>query len=147
MTMDNNIRVKTARQHASVYKHLTGLAVGDSHELFFICACLGYHRGKVSPLGKNGEDRFWSGTIKPEEWNCYYAMLLAEADMDFSKIQDDKKVMGRIEQYANAGMEILLTECLDDVVIRTGDDLTIDTEAAKEVACEILQYLTDQVDA
>jgi hypothetical protein len=146
MTMDTNIRVKASRQHGGIYKQLTGLAVGDSHELFFLCACLGYRRGKATPLGRDGEDRFWSSTIKPEEWNCYYAMLLAEADMDFSQVQDDKKVIGRMEQYADAGMEILLAECLKDVVIRTGGELTIDTGAAKEVACDILQYLTDQVD-
>ena len=147
MTMDTNIRVKTSRSYGGLYKQLTGLAVGDSHELFFVCACLGFRRKKATALGKNGEDRFWSQTITPEEWNCYYAMVLDETEMDFSRVQDDRKVMGRIEQYANAGMEILIAECLHDVVLHTGDEMTIDAGAAREVARDILQYLVDQADA
>lgn len=116
MTMDTNIRVKTDRKCRTLYRDLTNLAVGDSHELFFICACLGYRRKHSVPLGRSGDDRFWSDTITPEEWTAFYAMLLQENEMDFNVVQDDKKVIARVEEFSNGGMEILLDECLDGYV-------------------------------
>ncbi len=73
------------------------------HELFFLCVCLGYKTKTRKPLGKNGDGRFWSRTITPDEWTCYYAMMIEVNNMDFHSITDDKKVLFCMEEYANGG--------------------------------------------
>lgn len=144
MKMDGQIRVKIDSCYGQLYNDLkNNVVVGDFHELFFVCACLGYKHGKSKPLGKSGEDKFWSSTISPREWACYYAMLLEENEMDFLKIQDDKAVMSRIEEYANAGMEILIEEFLGDYVIASGSELQLDPGYNRELPKHFLHFLFD----
>ena len=66
MNMSGDIRVKTDRKYRNLYNDLKNFAVGDMHELFFLCSCLGFRAKKKKSLGSNGEDRFWSRTITPE---------------------------------------------------------------------------------
>ena len=145
MKMDTSIRVRTDRKYRTLYNQLRSHALGDSHELFFLCACLASKRQRSKPLGRNGDDRFWSATIEPEEWCCYYAMVLEESLMDFAQIADDKTVMARIEEYANGGMDILIEECLKDYVAApSGEELVIDMNAAKELPKALLSYFYEQ---
>ena len=75
MKMDGQIRVKTESRYSTIYIELKNLVVGDFHELFFVCACLGYKHKKSKPLEKK-DDRFWSNTINPVEMGmllCYVA--------------------------------------------------------------------------
>jgi len=144
MKMDSTIRVKTERKYRALYRDLTNLAVTESHELFFICACLGYQRRHPVPLGKRGDDRFWSSTFTPEEWTAFYAMLLQENNMDFGTVQDEKQVIARIEEYANGGMEILLAECLDGYVSVSDDDILLDGTASRELPKTMLHYVFER---
>ena len=144
MKMDTNIRVRTHRRFRGLYKQMKGLAVGDMHELFFLCACLGYKRGKATKLGRNGDDRFWSGTIEPDEWSCFYAMTLEEHGQDFAAIKDDKEVIARMEEYANAGMEILIDELLGEYLTTHDGEPLLDTASARELPKELLQYVFEQ---
>lgn len=141
MKMDPNIRVKTDRRHQTLYNQLRNVAVGDSHELFFLCACLGYREKAPKALGKNGDPRFWSGTISPEEWCCFYAMMLEESGMDFKAIQDDGKVMTRMEEYANGGMEILIERVLGEYINSDEAQVSIDESASKELPKLLLNHI------
>ena len=114
MNMSGDIRVKTDRKYRNLYNDLKNFAVGDMHELFFLCSCLGFRAKKKKSLGSNGEDRFWSRTITPEEYACYYAMMLEESNMDLSAIKDDTKIISEMEKYANAGMGSLLDNFLSE---------------------------------
>src|SRR5665647_1979089 len=98
MKMDGQIRVKTDGRYSRIYNDLKNVVVGDFHELFFVCACLGYKHKQTKPLATMRDDRFWSNTMNPREWACYYAMLLEENNMDFIAIQDDKSVIARVEE-------------------------------------------------
>ncbi len=144
MKMDPSIRVRTERVYKNLYNQLRNVAVGDNHELFFICACLGYRRGLSKAIGSKSDDRFWSGTIQPEEWCCYYAMILDENDMDFGRIKDDKQVIARIEEYANAGMEVLIEECLDDFLIAAEGEPTIDRAMMKDLPKTLMHYIHEE---
>jgi hypothetical protein len=146
MKMDGQIRVKTDGRYVRVYNDLKNIVVGDFHELFFVCSCLGYKHKKSKPLGKARDDRFWSNTINPREWACYYAMLLEEHGMDFLRIQDDKAVMARVEEYANAGMEILIEEFLSDYLITGGGELQLDPGASKELPKNFLHFVFEQIE-
>lgn len=117
MNMSGDIRVKTDQRYRTLYNDLKNFIGKDMHQLFFLCACIGYREGKPKPLGKAGDDRFYSKTITPEEYACFCAMMIEENSMDFSVIQDDKAVIARMEEYANGGMEILLDDFLSDHLI------------------------------
>lgn len=146
MNMDGQIRVKTDVMYKELYNDLKDCQViGDFHELFFACACLGYHHNKRKPI-KRGDDRFWSKTILPREWACYYAMLIEQNNNDFSIIADDKKVIGVIEEYANAGIEFLIQDFLDDYLHASGKETMpqLERSCCKELPKRFLHYLFEQ---
>jgi len=145
MNMDGSIRVKTDRKYRSIYNELKNFAFGDMHELFFLCVCLGYTANKKKPLGKDGDDRFWSRTITPEEWTCYYAIMVKVSNMDFNCIGNDKEVIACMEQYANAGMEFLLQEFLSDYLTGGPDEPKLDINAAKELPKIFLSFIFQRI--
>ena len=145
MNMSGDIRVKTDRKYKNLYIELKNFAVGDMHELFFLCACLGYRAKKKKSFGSAGEERFWSRTITPEEFACFYAMLLDANSMDLSAIKDDKIVITEIEKYANSGMEILLDEFLRDYLVKGNSDLKLDSTSSKELPKALLYFIYEQL--
>ena len=142
MNMSGEIRVKTDKKYKNLYNDLKNLAFGDMHELFFLCVCLGYTANKPKTLGSNGEERFWSRTITPEEYACYYAMVLEKNNIDLSTIKDDKSVIAEMERYANAGMEILLEEFLDEYC---SADYKIDSTHSKELPRALLHFIYEKL--
>ena len=141
-----DIRVHTDRVHRSLYNDLRNLAVGDMHELFFICVCLGYRREKKKPLGKSREQRFYSRTFTADEFACFCAMMLEQNNMDFRTIQDQAALMAEMEEYANGGMEVLIQECLADYVADGAGEVTIEKgRFAAELPKTLLAYLEAQV--
>lgn len=95
-------------------------------------------------MGKRGDDRFWSGTITPEEWSCYYAMHLTDNEMDFRCLQDDAQVISSMEEYANAGMDILLQEFLCDYVNDSTDEVLLNAGRSTELPKVFLHYVHEQ---
>lgn len=138
--MDAQIRVRTEARFADLYDDLKRLVVGEFHDLFFICACLGYSAGKRKPLSR-GQDRFFSATITPWEWTCYYAMLLQDSKRNLAAIADDKKVIRVVEEYANAGMEVLLEDLLSNYLLADQKVPRIDQSASKELPKVTLGYI------
>lgn len=142
MNMSGDIRVKTDKKYRNLYNDLKNLAFGDMHELFFLCACLGYRAKQMKSLGPNGEERFWSRTITPEEYACYYAMVLEKNNMDLSITKDDKLVIVEMEKYANSGMEILLEELLNEYC---NADYKLDSVYSKELPKALLHFIREQL--
>lgn len=145
MKMDGDIRVKVSDRYGKLYGDLKNLVAGDSHELFFLCACLAHKRDKHKPLGKTGSEKFWSRTITPREWSCYYAMALADKQMDFTAVQDDEKVISHMEGYANAGMELLIDEFLHDFLLGKSQEPELDPTISKDLPNTFLYFFFDQV--
>lgn len=144
MNMSGDIRVRTDRHYKSLYNELRNLAVGDMHELFFMCACLGYLSGERKQLGRDGEDRFWSSTFSSDEYASFYAMMIQRSDMDFNAISDDKAVIRTMEEYANSGMEILLRDAMSDFVLSSNGDITLDPSLKKELPKALLAFLHER---
>ena len=138
MKYSTDLRIHSDKNHKDLYNELKAIAFGDFHEIFFTCASLGYKRQKRIPLGKNKDDRFWSGTITPEEYSVYYAMILNSNAMKLDSVIDDRKTMDIIEEYANAGMDILINEGIKDYMI---DKIHIDKTHSNNLPQEILSYL------
>lgn len=145
MKMDGRLRVRTDQRYRTLYNDLKNLAFSEMHEIFFVCVGLGFQAQKRKALGKNGQDRFWSSTITPDEWACYYAVMIETHDMDFTAIQDDQNVMSCMEEYANAGMDILLEEILSQYVIYEADEPKIDTSSSKELPKLLLSFIHSQL--
>jgi hypothetical protein len=146
MNMSGDIRVKTSNQYKHLYNELKNFAVGDMHELFFLCVCLAYRANKKKKaLGTNGEDRFWSKTITPEEYACFYAIMLEENETNLEAIKDDKVVLAEIEKYANAGMEILLEEFLSDYLMKNKTELKLNPADSKELPKALLHFIYEQL--
>lgn len=144
MKMDGDIRVRTDNRFGRIYTDLKNNLDVEYHEVFFSCACLAYSRKKHKSLGRQGGDRFWSKTITPLEWNCYYSMLLAENNFDFHVIQEDKNVISRVEEFANLGMEILIDEFLHDYLLKKSDEPQLDPSCSKDLSKELLHFLFNQ---
>ena len=52
MSFSEDVRVKTEKKYRNLYNELKNFAVGDMHELFFLCACLGFKANRKEPLKK-----------------------------------------------------------------------------------------------
>jgi hypothetical protein len=141
---ESNIRVRTDRRHRTLYGDFKTLVVKEMHEMFFLCACLGYLEDKRKPLGRNGEDRFYSDTFTDEEHASFYAMIIESNDMNFSAIADYKEVIAVMEEYANAGMQILLEGVLAEYILSRGEDIRLDTSCSKELPKVLLAYLNQK---
>lgn len=143
MSMSTDLRVRVNKNYSDLYTDWKNLVCLEMHELFFLCACLGFNAGRSSKLGKGGEPKFWSATITPEEWSCFYAMLLKQNEMDPKAITDDKKVISVVENYANGGMEVLLNELLSDFTVGDAESLRLDSSSCRGLAKSILVYISE----
>jgi hypothetical protein len=71
-------------------------------------------------------------------------MLIEANDMDFTVIADDKTVISTIEEYANAGMNVLIEDVLGEYTLSRGDDLRIDPSCSKELPKVLLAYVYEK---
>jgi hypothetical protein len=144
MNMAQDIRVRTDQHYRTLYNDFRNFVAKDMHEIFFLCVCLGYRDGKRKPLGRSKDDRFWSNTITPEEYASFYAIMIESNNMEFSSISDDKIVIATMEEYANAGMQILLDDVLADYILKRGDDLHLDPSCSKELPKVLLAHVYEK---
>lgn len=139
--MSSDIRVKVSSVYKEIYTGLKNYAVGDFHELFFLCVCLGYKNNKKIQEQKK-EDCFWSRTITSDEWHVYYSLFLHSNHMDFSKLESDGDVISFMEDYANGGMEILIDEFLKDYVKKDSSGRFI-VDHTDQLSKELLMAITE----
>ena len=135
--MDDDIRVRAESRFADLFDSMKRSAVSEFHELFFLGACLAFSRGEKKKL-KRPEDRFWSKTITPHEWSCYYAMYLSQHGMDFAGVANDKQLIRWVEEYANAGMEILIDETLSEYLVGAKENPRVDKGGQKNEIAKIV---------
>lgn len=146
MKMDGNIRVATEAKYKELFNNMkSNGVVDDFHELFFLCASIGYRKSSKTPI-KRRDDRFWSKTISPREWACYYAMVLEKNAFDYEKVSEDKDVLAIIEGYANAGMDILIKDFLGDYLLPSSrsTDPQLDPTCCKELPKNFVHFIFEQ---
>jgi hypothetical protein len=134
--MSQKIRVKIEPKYKDIYNSLKNVAVGDFHELFFLCVCLGKKAGKKTSLERK-EDCFWSSTIVPDEWYSYYGIFLHDNGIDLSSLTGDTAVLNVMQEYANAGMQVLLDEFLH-VYVKQDKDGKYIVDSTEEVSKDLL---------
>jgi hypothetical protein len=144
MKRDTEIRVATEKKYTILYNDLKKYdVISDFRELFFVCVCLAYKKKRNAPL-KAGEDRFRTNSFTPREWATYYAIFLKDNNMDFATLKDEKTIMKHMESYANAGMEILLEEFLEDYVKITNGEPHLIPIQSRELPKSFIQYLLSE---
>ncbi|MBN1459270.1 MAG: hypothetical protein JXA57_07025 [Armatimonadetes bacterium] len=144
MNMDTQIRVRTETRFARLYNDLRNLVVGEFHELFFVCASLGHQMGRQAALVKPG-DRFWSSTISPREWSCYYAIALESSEFDYEALTDDRRVIALAEEYANGGMQVLIENFLGEYLLPgSEDEPQLDVRYTEELPKHFIHFLYDR---
>jgi hypothetical protein len=141
MMMPTDLRVRIDERHRELYDGLCKVVVGDSHELFYVCACVGYARGRSVPLGRGTYDRFFSQTITPAEWATMYAMAIHADGMEFSILRDPRRLITAMEGYANGGLSVLLDECLAEYVLDGGTGPVLRGGVGKDLAKVVLSYV------
>jgi len=144
MYLFGEIRVRTDEKYKQLYNDLKNFVFRDMHEIFFTCAAIGYRSGRRIPLGKRGDDRFWSSTITPYEFAMFYSIVAETEDMNYQGLLDTKAVVEVAEEYANAGMEVLLEEILGEYVIEGGNGPILDQGSCDELPKIILAYIYDK---
>jgi hypothetical protein len=66
-------------------------------------------------------------------------MVVKDNQHDFNEIVEDKNVLSIVEQYANAGMEILIADFLEDFFDKKGaSEPRLDKSASKELPKHLL---------
>ena len=143
MNMDGSIRVRTAKNLERFYNDMSDCVVMKFHELFYIAAFIAYRRGKSEKINLS-RDAFWSKTISPDEWAAYYSLVLEKNGMDFKSIRDDKAVIRTVEEYANAGVGIIIEEILSDYVNEKDGELSLDRSCLKELPKVFMAYVFEQ---
>lgn len=144
MSRNGDIRVRIDGRYFKLYNDLRD-SLGEAAQVFYFCACIGRRARRDKPLGKNAEDKFFSKNIAPGEWSAYCAMILDEHNMDFAKLNDEE-IIGRIEEWANGGMELLVQDCLADYIIGSDNDPRLDSGNSKELPRVLLGYILEQLD-
>lgn len=145
MNMDLDIRVRVDKKLSKLYNDLKGRVIEDSHELFFFFACIGFRNKCKQPLEKK-EDKFWSKTIEPREWACYYSMILETHDFDIDSISDDNKVIREIEEYANGGFYIAYKDFLGYFITKANGEYRLITNLdGAELMFDFINYIYEKV--
>ncbi len=113
----DNIRVKVNKKYHPVYRALTQEVatrhrVFEQHgDLFTLCAVLG------ARVGQSSEDRreflFWSWTLNKYQQTALTALAVAESK-DYDILAKPETIIQVAESYADAGMELLFSEVLND---------------------------------
>lgn len=111
---NHNERVKCEQKYHALFRDLYN---GNTHVAFFLCAGIGYARKCRLPIERI-TDSFWSQTMDPDEFTCCQLMLFEERGMSASALDMDnaKDVIALAQEYANAGMDILINEVMTDFV-------------------------------
>jgi hypothetical protein len=143
MKQSPDIRVRTTPEYEALYRDLRPFC-GEAHAVFFLCTCLGFQAGRKAPLEAKRAERFWSSTITPDEWACYYAIVAEESGLDFSLLGDDRRVISSVEAYADEGMRVLVEELLFGYLVRPGE-LRLDPSGSRELAWEVLKFIPDKL--
>jgi hypothetical protein len=144
--MDSEIRVSTDVKYKEIYNDLKNVnAIEDFHQLFFLCVCLAFKKDKRTSINKI-DNRFWSRTITPREWAVYYAIALKTNNLNFEVIEQDKVVIALVEEYANAGMGILIDDFLNNYLIKSSESSSpkLEKSYCSELPKQLISFLINQ---
>lgn len=134
--MNPEIRVQVDKNLFKLYNDFKSKIIEDFHELFFIFSVVGFHNNRKEPL-KNKQPKFWSKTITPTEWTCFYSMTFESINYGEGKF-DETKLIEEIEEYANGGFWVLYEDFLKNYVVKNDNEFRLNYNCSSH---ELMFYL------
>ena len=145
MSFSRDIRIGGNKIYQELYNDLKATVFNQSNEIFFYCVCLAYKKGKTrtSPV-ENRKDLFYGYTCTENEVAVYNSLMIEDNDMNINSINDEKKVVKRMEEYADAGMKLFLESTLKNYLSSKSKEPRLDLSLAKELPKVALYNILEQ---
>lgn len=133
----------TSKKYESIYKALNTLIDVKYHDLFMLCASIGFKNNKKLPLNDKGRE-FRSNYLSREQKATAYSIILNDSELGrkINKFEDREfivKSRKRLEEYAEGGMYILVRDVFKSKW--TGELLD---ESYGEYEVDIISYIYEQ---
>lgn len=141
-------RIYVRKKYIDIYRELridkpvSPRVFKENKDLFVLCSTIGYKFEHKNQL-KNSEMLFWSGTLEDYQETVLKAIAIKSSKEDTLSILDDQEKIYRIaEQYADAGMEILVEQILHPFVKEKEDGtLTIIYNEQTDLLKQLIYYI------
>lgn len=130
----------TSQRYKNVYDYLREKLGLKIHEIFLLCATIGFKKGeKLKRVDKGSE--FRSNYFTTQQRASFYTIVLLDQELGknveaFDDSDFQIKAIKTMEEYAEAGMTILVNE----VFMEKWDGSKLD-ESYKEYEVDILSYI------
>lgn len=135
--------IYTSKKYEPIYKVLNNLIDIKYHDLFILCAAIGFKNNKKLPLYEKGRE-FRSNYLSREQKATAYSIILNDCELGrkINKFEDRDFIVQsrkRLEEYAEGGMDILVKEVFKSKW--TGELLD---ESYGEYEIDIISYIYEE---
>lgn len=144
------LRVSVNKKYKKIYQGLTQnsnlrKSIFERHaKVFTFCAALGFKNDQRRALNSGEiENLFLSETLEEHDLTVIYSIAInTNPENNYNIISDKNEMLSIAEEYANAGMEILIDEVLSDYVQENEDDvLYLNYNDSSFLEKEILSFI------
>lgn len=143
LLQDGKYRVLGKQGTLEIYKKLKGKVFNEYHNLFTLCVCLAYKGKKKVTSSRKTEQLFWSDTFTPHEYAAFSTIIIKEdANEEYTMLKDGEKSLKYLQDYADAGVDILLgSEVLKNYLKKKDDFITLDFGEKDYLQKQLMYYI------
>lgn len=133
----------TSKRYEPIYKTLNKLLEIKYHDLFILCAALGFKNDRKISIDERGRE-FRSNYLSREQKSTAYSIILNDSKLGkqldrFEERDFVKEARKTLEEYAEGGMQVLVDEVFGSKW--TGKLLD---DSYKEYEVDIISYIYSQ---
>ena len=144
-----NIRVKVNKKYHSVYRALTQDSATrprvfwQHSDLFVFCAVLGFREGRSNPVKSDGF--FWSNALNGYQQTTLTTLAVASQN-DYSLLTHPETIVRIAEEYADVGIQMLLSTLLSDYQQQDSEGAyTLNYADAHQLEKAVLSYIQGEM--
>lgn len=135
--------VFTSKRYEAIYKSLNNLIDVKYHDLFMLCAVIGFRNNNKLTVEEKGRE-FRSNYLSREQKATAYSIILNDNELEkkINRFEDREfiiKARKRLEEYAEGGMEILV-----NTVFKSKWNGEILDGSYDEYEIDIISYIYEQ---
>ena len=135
--------VFTSKRYEVIYKSLNNLIDVKYHDLFMLCAVIGFRNNNKLTVEEKGRE-FRSNYLSREQKATAYSIILNDNELEkkINRFEDREfivKARKRLEEYAEGGMEILV-----NTVFKSKWNGEILDGSYDEYEIDIISYIYEQ---
>lgn len=133
----------TSKKYEPIYKVLNKVIEIKYHDLFMLCASIGFKNNRKATVVEKGRE-FRSNYLSREQKSTAYSIILNDSNLGrkIDKFEDKEftlEARKALEQYAEGGMDILVSE-----VFKSKWTRDILDENYSEYEVDIISYIYEQ---